>query len=144
MHNQLLLPIILERGFTQRGNFMTQEIQASANKYITSQFLFPIIFLYLEICFHFARFGISLDNLGYKILFALFYGSLLSFLTELLPKKAKQIALFLLTGFTTLYFEIQIIFSGVFHSFFSPTGFLGVTGQALDFTDVILIEIGKN
>lgn len=123
---------------------MTKKIQKTKIKYLIPEFFFPVSIVYLEISFHLARFGLTLENLGYKILFALFYGTLFSFLAGLLPKKAMQAALFLLTGLFTLYFEIQIIFSGVFYTYFSPTGFLGVTGQALDFTDVIFLEIGKN
>ena len=121
-----------------------KEIQDTTSKTIPREFFFPGTMVFLEIAFHLARFGLTWDNLGYKILFALFYGTLFSLLTGLLPKKASQIATFILTGLITIYFEVQIIFSGVFYTYFSPTGFLGVTGQALDFTDVIFLEIGKN
>ena len=101
-----------------------KEIQDTTSKTIPREFFFPGTMVFLEIAFHLARFGLTWDNLGYKILFALFYGTLFSLLTGLLPKKASQIATFILTGLITIYFEVQIIFSGVFYTYFSPTGFL--------------------
>lgn len=121
-----------------------KEIKDTTRKNFPSEIFFPVTMVFLEIAFHLARFGMTFDSLGYKILFALFYGLLFALLTGLLPEKASQIVTFVVTFFITIYFEVQIIFSGVFYTYFSPTGFLGVTGQALDFTDVIFLEIRNN
>ena len=121
-----------------------KERQETTTKKFPAEIFFPVTMVFLEISFHLARMGLTFDNLGYKILFALFYGALFSLITGLLPKKASQIATFIITGLITIYFEVQIIFSGVFYTYFSPTGFLGVTGQALDFTDVIFLELLNN
>lgn len=125
---------------------MTKEKNTSKTllKYVTPEIFFPVAMLFLEIAFHLAKFGLTWDNLGYKVLFALFYGTLFSLLSGLMPKKAFPVSVFFLTGLISIYFEVQIIFSGVFYTYFSPTGFIGVTGQALDFTDVIFLEIGNN
>lgn len=101
------------------------------------EMLFTLLFLYLELLFHAVRFGGSISGLLPKLLFSVLWGMILGLMLSVLSvnagKFARHIVIYLITG----YYVIQIIYSGVFHTYLSVSGSIGVTGQAFDFADVI-------
>lgn len=101
------------------------------------EMLFTLLFLYLELLFHAVRFGGSISGLFPKLLFSVLWGMILGLMLSVLSvnagKFARHIVIYLITG----YYVIQIIYSGVFHTYLSVSGSIGVTGQAFDFADVI-------
>lgn len=101
------------------------------------EMLFTLLFLYLELLFHAVRFGGSISGLFPKLLFSVLWGMIMGLMLSVLSvnagKFARHIVIYLITG----YYVIQIIYSGVFHTYLSVSGSIGVTGQAFDFADVI-------
>ena len=107
----------------------------------TPEFYFAVLLSYQELLFHLFRFGFKAENLSFKILFAVFYGIVTGALVSVFPKLASIILTFVFTAFFTIYFLTQIVFSGVFGTYLSLSGSIGVANQALDFTDVIFKEL---
>ncbi|MGN0436585.1 MAG: sulfatase-like hydrolase/transferase [Wujia sp.] len=105
------------------------------------EFYSIILVLFYELLFHFVRFGGVYQNLKYKLMFALFYGLIIGTIVSILPKLAGKIAGFIFTLMLAVYFVVQVIYSGVFSTYLSAAGSIGVTDQAFDFTDVIWKEI---
>lgn len=125
-----------------------QTTHESANKVIfnticTAEAYFIILFLWLEIVFHFARFGATIENLLIKICYAFFFGSVFGTIFGLIPKCAGKIVTGIVAFITTLYYIVQIVYSGVFATYLSVTGSIGMTGQAFDFLEVIKRELVK-
>ena len=113
-------------------------------KAVTSlEFFFVAAILYLELIFHFVRFGFTAENLVQKLVFAVFYGLLIGAVVNLLPRLVCSITSGALTGLACVYFCIQIVYSGVFNTYLSAAGSIGMTNQAFDFKDVIWKEISK-
>ena len=108
---------------------------------LTPEFYFCTLIIYLEIIFHFLRFGFSFENLFYKLFFALLFGILCGAFVDLFPKFFSVVFSFLISFFLTAFFLVQVVFSGVFGTYLSLSGSIGVANQALDFTDVILKEL---
>ena len=108
---------------------------------LTPEFYFCTLIMYLELIFHFSRFGFTFDNVFYKLFFALFFGFLCGAFVGLFPKIFSIIFSFLISIFLTVFFLVQIVFSGVFGTYLSLSGSIGVANQALDFTDVIFKEL---
>lgn len=102
---------------------------------------FVLLICYLEIVIHMIRFTGSWTYLVYKCIASLFYGILLGALLSVFAETVSKILTYVMTVLLCLYFVAQIIYSGVFHTYLSLSGSIGVTGQALDFMDVILAEI---
>ena len=102
---------------------------------------FVLLICYLEIVIHMMRFTGSWAYLVYKFIASLFYGILLGALLSVFAETVSKILTYVMTVLLCLYFVAQIIYSGVFHTYLSLSGSIGVTGQALDFMDVILSEI---
>lgn len=109
----------------------------------TLEFFFIVAFVYLEVVFHFIRFQGFTLYLPYKMLFAAFYGLIFGTIASIVPKLASKILTIVFTVFASVYFVIQIIYSGVFRTYLSVTGSIEVTGQAFDFTDVIWKEVAS-
>ena len=105
------------------------------------EFYFVVLMIYLEVVFHFIRFGQTGIYLPYKILFATFYGFVFGTVASILPKLASKIITWVFTVFLCAYFIIQVIYSGVFRTYLSVSGSIKMAGQALDFTDVIGKEL---
>lgn len=111
-------------------------------KYIGGSILAAQMVVY-ELFFHFLRIkGWSVD-IVFKVLFTLSAGFLIAGLLSLLPKKASNIAMKVFAVFVCAYFVAQVTYSGVFYTYLSFTGTMGVMGQALDFTDVIFRQVLK-
>ncbi len=108
---------------------------------LTPEFFFCILMIYLEIVFHFLRFGFTFDNLFYKIFFAGFFGIIFGGIVGFFPKRISLIITFIISFLITAFFLVQVIFSGVFGTYLSLSGSIGVANQALDFTDVIFKEL---
>ncbi len=111
------------------------------NTVSTIEFYFIVYVMYHEMVFHFVRFGMTADNLIYKVFFAAFYGLIAGTVVSIMPKKVSGILNIVLSVLITVYFIIQIIYSGVFGTYLSVAGSAGMTGQAFDFVDVIWREI---
>ena len=107
----------------------------------TLEFFFIVTFIYLEVVFHFIRFDGFTLYLPYKIMFAAFYGLIFGTIASILPELASKIITWVFTAVASIYFVVQIIYSGVFRTYLSLTGSIQVTGQAFDFTDVIWKEV---
>lgn len=109
---------------------------------ITSpEFYFAVLIVFFELLFHFIRFGMTFDNVLYKLMFAVFYGMVIGALVSMLPHMGAVTASIIVTSVITLYFIVQIIYSGVFNTYLSVAGSIKMTGQAFDFMDVITKEI---
>ena len=105
---------------------------------------FILLFVIFEVLFHFVKFGTEGENLHYKILFAIFYGGCTGLVVSAISKLGAKILTPVITGIVTIYYIAQIIYSGVFHTYLSLIGTIGVAGQALDFIDIIWDEIQTN
>ena len=120
------------------------EMKSKIKDIISSpEFYFTMLIVFFELLFHFVRFGMTLDNVLYKLLFALFYGMVIGALVSLLPRRGAVVAAIAVTAVIALYFIVQIIYSGVFNTYLSVAGSIRMTGQAFDFMDVITKEIAK-
>ena len=109
----------------------------------TPEFCCSLLFVSMELIFHFVRFGGIFDHLGNKILFAVFYGILFGAIMSALPVRAFRIVFPAFTVMISIYYSIQVIYSGVFNTYLSVSGSIGMTGQAFDYTDVIWHEIRR-
>lgn len=109
----------------------------------TPEFCCSLLFVLMELIFHFVRFGGTFDHLGNKILFAVFYGILFGTILSALPARAFRIVFPVFTVMISIYYSIQVIYSGVFNTYLSVSGSIGMTGQAFDYTDVIWHEIRR-
>lgn len=103
----------------------------------TPEFFCFVLFFVMELLFHFVRFGGTFDNLGYKVLFSFFYGIILGALAGALPDRAFRIVFPALAAVITVYYIVQVIYSGVFNTYLSISGSIAMTGQAFDYMDVI-------
>ena len=107
-------------------------------KIVTSlEFYFIMLLIYLEMLFHFIRFDGFTLYVPYKLLFAVFYGMILGTIASIVPKLASKILTVVFAVFVTFYFATQIVYSGACHTYLSVSGSIEMTGQALDFTEVI-------
>lgn len=107
----------------------------------TLQFYFVCLFIYLEVVFHLVRFGFEADNIIQKLLFAIIFGLIVSGFVSLFNEMLQKILSVVVTALVCTYFVIQVIYSGVFSTYLSASGSIGVAGQAFDFTDVIVKEL---
>lgn len=105
-------------------------------------FCFILIFM-MELVFQLVRFGGTLDYLGYKALFSFLYGIILGALAGALPNRAFRIVLPAFFAVITIYYIVQVIYSGVFNTYLSVSGSIGMTGQAFDYMDVIWHELRR-
>lgn len=75
------------------------------------------VFVYLEVLLHLFVFGSFGSRIGYPVLFALIAGTILYFLGALLPRKVNRIISFCFICLLVIYFEIQLVYHGIFGSF---------------------------
>ncbi len=102
-----------------------------------------VLFFMMELLFHFVRFGGTLDYLGYKVLFSFLYGIILGTLAGTLPDRVFRIIFPVLLAVIMVYYIVQVIYSGVFNTYLSISGSIGMTGQAFDYMDVIWHELRR-
>lgn len=107
-----------------------------------SVFYFPLFLLYLEIIFHNAVFGLNSFLSLPGIFFTLGLGLLLGLFLSLFSERLQYILFWILQIITVILFCAEIIYYSVFQQFLALFSMLGVAGQALDFTDVIVKNIG--
>lgn len=105
---------------------------------ISPEIFFVCFVVLLELMFHLMRFGFTGKSLVYKLLFGGFYGLLLGIVVSLIARTAGRITGFFMVLVITIYYIAQLIYSGVFDTYLSLSGTIGVAGQALDFTDIIM------
>lgn len=125
----------------QSENKRQRILEAFLNAIYTTEAFFIILFVWLEIVFHFARFGAKGENLLTKICFAILFGVVFGTIFGLIPNRVGKITTCIAAFITTLYYIVQIVYSGVFATYLSVTGSIGMTGQAFDFLDVIKKEM---
>ncbi len=118
------------------------KLKEIAKKILCSvELYFVLLFTYMELVFHVARFGVTFANLGQKIIFAIFFGLVFGSLLDIFWGLGRRIATGIVTGITSVYFIVQIVYSGVFNTYLSAAGSIGMTAQAFDFKDVIWDEL---
>ncbi|MCB7304974.1 LTA synthase family protein [Bariatricus massiliensis] len=107
-----------------------------------SVFYIPLFLLYMEVIFHAAVFGVrSFLNLP-GIFLILGLGLFLGLVISLFPERPQYILIWIVQILAVFLFCAEIIYYSVFQQFLAPFSMLGVAGQALDFMDVILKNIG--
>lgn len=104
------------------------------------EYYFIFLFIWLELVFHFARFGFAGEFLIPKILFSMAFGIGFGVLVSLFPRKAQRTIAGICTGGISFYYIIQIMYSGVFKTYVSLTGSGNMTGQIFDYMDIIWAE----
>ncbi len=102
---------------------------------------FAVLLIFYEVFFHFVRVGGLNLNIVYKIFFAIFFGIIIGMIPSLVSKTAGKIVTIIFNALICFYFIAQIIYSGVFNTYLSLSGTMEVTGQALDYTDVIFSAV---
>ncbi|MBR5783315.1 MAG: sulfatase-like hydrolase/transferase [Clostridia bacterium] len=77
------------------------------------------VFVYLELALHlFVYKSISFD-IVFPLLFATIAGSVLFFISSLFPTKANRIIGLILIAITVIYYEVQLVYHGIFGTFMS-------------------------
>ena len=104
---------------------------------------FVYLFFILELLLHFRGFGFTGKYVLNKVFFAALFGYLAGVLLSFLPVLFRRIFGILLAVPVILLYGAQLIYYSVFNTYLSLTGTAGVTGQALDYTHVILQTMKK-
>lgn len=102
----------------------------------------PLLLLYMELLFHAAVFGVQSFLSLPGVFLTLGSGLFLGLLISLFPEKLQNLLTWILQILIVLLFTAQLIYYSVFQQFLALFSMIGVAGQALDFTDVIMKNIG--
>lgn len=141
------IPIIKINEEDDNTVFVMKSIPKKQNKFqkafFTIEVFLVLFFLYEELLFHFVRFFAQGDDFVYKLLFSILFGSINASVILVFPEKVARILVYISTGIVCVLFAVQIIYSGVFRTYLSVSGSVGMTGQAFDFTDVIWKEVSS-
>ncbi len=111
-------------------------------------FFFPALILYLELVFHIAI-RISTKNpagdgaIFYIMMFSLSIGCLLTFLSTLFVNKVNKWIVYILSGFITLLFCVQLVYFQQFRDYFKWST-IGFAGDVTQFWREALACIARN
>ncbi len=140
---------IRTRGVTnrvvQKRNIKKTEKKIS--RYSTSRqnaYYFQVLLIYLEIVFHIAMFKRLDWSLIYPVLFALPAGFILSIVTNFFTPKINHRIVVGITAALCLIFCAEVVYHGVFNTYFSLFSMMGVANQGADFFDIIVSTIFQN
>ncbi len=120
-----------------------ERIIRELGQYMVSFVEFAVLITYLEVVFHVLFFK-EAAGLFYPILFGLPVAAVLALMTEYLPGKGKKIARIVLYWVNPVLYGSELVYYGVFRTFFAPFSMMQYVDQAIDFRKVVFHTIQAN
>lgn len=120
-----------------------EKIIRGFRQYLGSFLEFTVLITYLEVIFHILFFK-KAAGLLYPIILGLPVAAVLALLTEYLPGKGKKAARIVLYWVNPVLYGSELVYYGVFRTFFAPFSMMQYAGQAMDFRKVVFHTIGAN
>lgn len=102
-------------------------------KAVLQYLLFPLVFIYLELTFHMMIFDRVDVNLIPSMFIAIAFGSLVTVLGSLFPKKANRIVTVTITVISCVWFGTQLVYHYIFKTFLSLYSVGENGGDVLEF-----------
>ncbi len=105
---------------------------------------FTLSFVYLEVLLHLFTYRSLSGRIVYPILFALVSGTVLYLISSLLPRKANRIIGLCAIILMVVYFEVQLVYHGIFGSFMPISNVIYGADAVTNFTSQIFYGIWQN